>query len=152
MLKKLTKIPIAVLEGYRWQKALAFVANGENHRALAVLDKMVRKGRLFFEVDLLKAQILNDEKRFHECIVLCRTLIQKMPELNHYDVETTKYLIAYLKWLDFANSDAANCESLTGSKDELFKEVIAVRLDEIRERWKTNYPLRIHPNWKEVAV
>lgn len=151
MLKKLLKFPIAIREGFRWQKALTLAAKRENKRVLAVLEKMNRKGRLFFEIDLLKAQILNEEKRHQECVMLSRSLLSKISELDKYDEETKKYFSAYLKWLDFANSGAVGFASLVSDKNELAETVNAVRLDRIQDHWKTNYPLRIHPNWKEVT-
>lgn len=149
MLKKLIKLPVAIREGFRWQKALTLVAKGENKRALAVLEKMVRKGRLFFEIDLLKTQVLNEEKRHQECVILCRSLLSKIPDLDKYDEETKKYFSAYLKWLDFANSSAAGFGSLVNDKDELARIVNLVQLDQVQDHWKTNYPLRLHAEWVE---
>lgn len=152
MFKKLIALPLAIREGFRWQKALSLVAKGENSRALFLLEKMVRNGRLYFEVDLLKAQILNEQKRHHECVLLCRSLISKTSDFNKYDTETRRYISAYLKWLDFANSNAVGGNSIVTDKEELTVVVNAVQLKNIADHWKINYPLRIHPNWKEIST
>ena len=99
ILRIIKAFPEAALNGFRWQKALHYASIGDPKTALGVLDKMSRTRSSKFEIDMLKARMLYSEHRWHECLILCDTMLSRIDDQQLPNDDTRQYCIVYIGWL-----------------------------------------------------
>lgn len=141
---------LGLRNGYLWFKIQNLVEKKEFGKALDALGKMYRTKSFKIEIDLMKAQILNDQSRHHECYALANALIGQIESNEKLTADEKRYCIAYSRWL--ADLNAKEVHPDRSGSTELASDLGNIDLSKVADHWKSNFPLRIHPNWKEVVA
>ncbi len=152
IIPKLGKLPLALRNGYLWFRVQTFVEKKEFGKALRTLDKMLRTKTFKIEIDLMKAQIFNAQSRHDECIALARTLTAQIESSEKLSIEEKKYCVAYSRWLADLNEMKVSPERATTAENFSNLGLEKINLANVADHWKSNFPLRIHPEWKDVSA
>lgn len=141
---------LAFKNGYLIYKIHGWIDDEEYKKALDGLDKMYRTKNYKFEIDMLKAQIFDQQSRHHECLTLAQSLINQIKTNKKINAEEKKYCTAYLLWIAAVNGKKVHADKRFENEIPSVGYLSQIKLDNIPQHWKKNFPLRIHPDWKRL--
>lgn len=132
-----------------WNQALDASAEGRSEDALRCLDAMPILGGLKTEVDMLRAYLLRDTGKLQISYDLCEQLVRKLSHDQALDDNVRKYATSYVRWLAQLNYDELFPKKENLRPDWLRMELDGLDMTKVPTHWQLNFPLRIHPDFKE---
>jgi|GEM_PF-2830639 len=150
MLKRFIRLPKAIKAAWHWSRALDFNAEGDADAALLELDAMPISGALRCECLILRAVSLSEKSEARESNILCDQALTGLKSMN-YSEDEKNYISSYLVWLKYRNhGQLQSPDDLTYELKRLELLLESTRLQAVPKHWLLNFPLRIHPDWKEL--
>lgn len=144
------RVVLSVRHGYRWYKVDISCQERKFKKALEILEKMTRNKPTKVKLDLKQAQVLYELSRYQECLEILNAVIPVLERDGKLTEAVKQYCSAYIYWLTLkikVKTGANQQDTLAQIRDV---NVRAIDLTKIPRIWKSNFPLRLHPNWQAL--
>lgn len=143
------RVILAIRHGYRWYKVDISCQERKFEKALKILEKMTPNKRARVKLDLKQAQVLYGLSRYQESLTILNSVVPVLEADRKLTAAEKQYCTAYIYWLTLCikvKTGADQQDTLAQIRDV---NVRAIELSQIPRIWRSNFPLRIHPNWQE---
>jgi len=134
---------------FSWDKTLQLAAAGQQSDALAVLDSLEPRFAKDLEVRILRMSLLWQLDRFNSVVESGPEILLAIKADRRLRLVDKTYLYAFVRTLT-ESADAAR----RGLPHEIYDRTKTnwneIALGKVSKHLKMNYPLRVHPLWKDV--
>ncbi|TQV75661.1 tetratricopeptide repeat protein [Denitrobaculum tricleocarpae] len=143
------RLVFAIQHGYRWYKVDISCQERKFEKALAILQKMTRRHPARVKLSLKKAQVLYALSRYQASLTELDAIVPVLETGGKLSDAEKQYCFAYLYWLALCikvKTGADQKRMLAQLRDV---NIRAIDLAKVPRVWRSNFPLRLHPNWEE---